>query len=243
MNGYEIHRTENHIVALKQVVVMRIDLRDLIFSQEDACTLEVGVIRNAYAHSMIGIAVEDGSDGFPLARVRLFGPLMVRMNANKNGANQSCLHWRLFASFVGDQFPTQKNDSEMNDLIYVDECYKIIGGCFEVYNDKGCGFLESVYQECLEIEYEYQQVPFVPQEALRLFYRGKELKQRFIPDFICFGKIIVEIKAVDALTDKHRAQVINYLNATGYQLGLLVNFGDHPKIEWERLVLTNKKAR
>ena len=131
----------------------------------------------------------------------------------------------------------------MADLIYKDECFRIIGACFEVYNDKGCGFLESVYQECLEIEHEYQQIPFVPRQELRLFYRGKELRQKFIPDFICYGKIILEIKAVSNLTDEHRAQVINYLNATGYELGLLVNFGGHPKLEWERLVHTVKKTR
>ena len=131
----------------------------------------------------------------------------------------------------------------MADLIYKDECFRIIGACFEVYNDKGCGFLESVYQECLEIEHEYQQIPFVPRQELRLFYRGKELKQKFIPDFICYGKIILEIKAVSKLTDEHRAQVINYLNATGYELGVLVNFGGHPKLEWERLVHTVKKTR
>ena len=129
---------------------------------------------------------------------------------------------------------------EMTNLVYKDECFRIIGGCFEVYNDKGCGFLESVYQECLEIEHEYQRIPFVSHEALRLFYRGKELKQKFIPDFICYGKIILEIKAVSKLTDEHRAQVINYLNATGYQLGLLVNFGSYPKLEWERLIHTKR---
>jgi GxxExxY protein len=136
--------------------------------------------------------------------------------------------------------PIFPGDNGMADLIYKEECYKIIGACFEVYNDKGCGFLESVYQECLEIEHEYQQIPFVPQQPLRLFYRGKELKQKFIPDFICYGKIIVEIKAVSKLNDEHRSQVINYLNATGYELGILVNFGGYPKLEWERLVHTKK---
>ncbi|MDA1232486.1 MAG: GxxExxY protein [Planctomycetota bacterium] len=130
-----------------------------------------------------------------------------------------------------------------DSLIYSDECYKIIGACFEVYNEKGCGFLESVYQECLEIEHEHQSIPFVPRQELRLYYRGKELKQKFVPDFICYEKIILEIKAVSRLTDEHRAQVINYLNATGYELGLLVNFGGHPKLEWERLVHTEKKTR
>lgn len=127
------------------------------------------------------------------------------------------------------------------DLIFKDECYKLVGACFEVYNEKGCGFLEPVYQECLEIELEYQRIEFKSQEQLKLFYRGKELKQRYIPDFICFGKIIVEIKAVSKLTDEHRAQVINYLYATGFELGLLVNFGSYPKLEWERLVCTKKK--
>ena len=128
------------------------------------------------------------------------------------------------------------------DLIYRDECYKLVGACFEVYNEKGCGFLEPVYQECLEIEFEYQKIEFKAQEQLKLFYRGRELKQRYIPDFICFGKIIVEIKAASKLTDEHRAQVINYLNATGFELGLLVNFGAYPKLEWERLVCTKKRV-
>ncbi|QDS88193.1 hypothetical protein EC9_23810 [Rosistilla ulvae] len=127
-----------------------------------------------------------------------------------------------------------------DDLIYREECYKIIGVCFEVYNDKGSGFLEPVYQECLEIEHEYQQIPSVSRQAIGLSYRGVELKQKFVPDFICFGKIILEIKAVSQLLDEHRAQVINYLNATGFQLALLVNFASYPKIEWERLVHTTK---
>ncbi len=130
----------------------------------------------------------------------------------------------------------------MANLIYKEECFKIIGACFEVYNEKGCGFLEPVYQERLEIEHEYQHIPFIAHQELRLFYRGKELKQKFIPDFICYGKIIVELKAVSKLTDEHRAQVINYLNATGYELGILVNFGGHPKLEWERLVHTKNTS-
>ena len=127
------------------------------------------------------------------------------------------------------------------ELIFKEECYKIIGGCFEVYNDKGCGFLEPVYQECLEIEYEFQGIPFAAQQGLQLSYRNKILKQRYVPDFICYGKVILEIKALSQITDEHRAQVINYLNATGYQLGLLVNFGSYPKLEWERLVYTRKR--
>lgn len=121
-------------------------------------------------------------------------------------------------------------------LILEQETYKLLGACFEVYKDKGCGFLEPVYQECLEIELGLQQLPFVPQSELRLNYKGKTLKQRYVPDFICFEKIILEIKAVSQLTDKHRAQVHNYLKATGYRVGLLVNFGHYPKVEHERIV-------
>lgn len=124
----------------------------------------------------------------------------------------------------------------MSDLILKEECYKIVGACFEVYKEKGCGFLEAVYQECLEIEFEYQGISFESQKELGLTYRGRELKQKFVPDFICLGEIILEIKAVDCLQDIHRSQMLNYLNATGYKLGVLVNFGSHPKAEWERLV-------
>lgn len=128
----------------------------------------------------------------------------------------------------------------MSNLIYPDESYAIIGACFNVYKDKGCGFLEPVYQECMEIELAFQNIQFHAQKKIILTYRGQQLKQTFEPDFICYEKIIVELKAVSDLVDRHRAQVINYLNATGMQLGLLVNFGHHPKLEYERFVLTNK---
>ena len=123
------------------------------------------------------------------------------------------------------------------ELLYKDESYAIIGACFEVYKEKGNGFVEPVYQECLELELAAQKVPFTAQGALRLTYKGTELKQRYIPDFLCFDKIILEIKAVRQLTDEHRAQVLNYLKATGLRLGLLVNFGHYPKVEYERIIL------
>jgi GxxExxY protein len=122
------------------------------------------------------------------------------------------------------------------NILFKEECYKIIGGAFEVYNEKGCGFLEPVYQECLEIEFDYLNLPAVSQAELKLSYRNKELKQKYRPDFICFNGIVVELKAVDRLTDKHRAQLLNYLNATGFRLGILINFGSHPNLEWERIV-------
>lgn len=123
------------------------------------------------------------------------------------------------------------------NIIYPDESYRIIGACFEVYKEKGCGFLEAVFQECLEIEFDLQEIPFVPQHSLPLTYKGRPLQQCYIADFVCFDKIIVELKAVEKLADEHRAQVLNYLHATGFKLGLLVNFGHHPKLEWERIVL------
>ncbi len=123
----------------------------------------------------------------------------------------------------------------INDLIYKDECYRIVGACFEVYKDKGCGYSEAIYQECMELEFEMQDIPATPQPQLCLEYKGRELKARFIPDFIIFRKICMEIKALDSITNKHRAQLINYLKATGHELGLLVNFGAYPKLEWERI--------
>jgi GxxExxY protein len=113
----------------------------------------------------------------------------------------------------------------------------IIGACFSVYKDKGCGFLEPVYHECCEIECAFQKIPFLSQTELELTYRGQILRQRYKPDFICFQKIIVELKPVSALADEHRAQQLNYLHATEMKLGLLVNFGHHPKLEYERIVL------
>jgi GxxExxY protein len=129
----------------------------------------------------------------------------------------------------------------MSDIIYREESYEIMAACFEVYNDKGCGFLEPVYQECLEIELGLQQIPHVPQKSLSLTYKGHALKSTYQPDFICLEKIIAEIKAASVLIDEHRAQLLNYLNATGYKLGLLVNFGHYPKLEWERIANTHYK--
>lgn len=124
----------------------------------------------------------------------------------------------------------------MSELILKDECYRIIGACFEVYKDKGSGFLEDVFQECLELEFELQGIPFEAQKDHPLEYKGRRLRKTYRSDFWCFESVIMEVKAVSHLVDEHRAQVLNYLNATGAQLGLLVNFGHFPKLEWERIV-------
>jgi len=124
----------------------------------------------------------------------------------------------------------------LTQIVFKEESYKIMGACFEVYKEKGNGFLEAVYQECLCIEFTERGIPFAEIPRLRLDYKGQELKQTYEPDYHCFREIIVEIKAVKQLADEHRAQVINYLKATGKQLGLLVNFGHYPKTEHERFV-------
>lgn len=123
------------------------------------------------------------------------------------------------------------------DILYKEESFAIIGACFNVYNDKGHGFLEPVYQECLGIELEFQTIPAEPQKKLDLFYRDKKLDHFYQPDFICFGKIIIELKVVEKITDAHRAQVLTYLNATEFKLGIIVNFGHYPDLEYERIVL------
>jgi len=122
-------------------------------------------------------------------------------------------------------------------IIYRQQSYEIMGACFGVYKEKGCGFLEPVYQECLEMELGLRGVPFLAQAPLNLTYKGHPLKQRYVPDFVCYDKIILELKAVSELLDEHRAQVHNYLRATGFRLGLLVNFSHFPKLQSERIVL------
>lgn len=134
-----------------------------------------------------------------------------------------------------------KEEKEGSDFPCGKETYAILGACFEVYNEKGCGFLEPVYQECMEIELGLRGIPFKPQQKLGLTYKGHVLRQSYEPDFACYERIIMEIKAVSKLTDEHRAQLLNYLNATGYEVGLLVNFGHYPKLEYERFV--NQKKR
>ena len=126
----------------------------------------------------------------------------------------------------------------MGDFLFKAESYAIRGACFEVYKEKGHGFLEPVYQECMEKELIRQSIPFQVQVPLRLTYKGEALQHGYAPDFICYGTIILEIKAVKELTDEHRAQLINYLRASGLKLGFLINFGHHPGIQIERIALS-----
>ena len=123
------------------------------------------------------------------------------------------------------------------NLIYEKETYAIRGAVFEVYKELGCGFLEAVYQECLEKELESRGVPYVAQPELTLTYKDKVLQQIYKPDFVCYDQIILELKAAKDIAPEHKAQIINYLKATGLKLGLLINFGSHPKAQIERFVL------
>ena len=119
-------------------------------------------------------------------------------------------------------------------LLFRDEVYTIQGAIFDVYREMGCGFLEAVYQECLEREFRLRGIPFVAQPELKLIYKGEELVQSYRPDFICCGQILVELKAVKSIAPEHQAQLLNYLKATGLRLGLIVNFGHFPQVEIER---------
>ena len=122
-------------------------------------------------------------------------------------------------------------------VLYSDEVFAIQGAIFEVNKHMGSGFLEAVYQECLAIEFAARGIPFVAAKPLSLVYKGRTLKTAYVPDFICYDRIIVELKAIRELTIEHRAQVLNYLTATGCRLGLLVNFGQAPKAKIERIIL------
>ena len=122
-------------------------------------------------------------------------------------------------------------------LMYPDEVFRIQGAVFEVSNAMGSGFLEAVYQECLAREFETRRVPHRAAPQLAITYKGMPLRQTYVPDFVCFETIILELKAVRTLAPEHRAQTLNYLKATGLRLGLLVNFGAGPKVQIERLAL------
>ena len=124
----------------------------------------------------------------------------------------------------------------MSHIYYREESYKIQGAVFEVYREMGCGFLESVYQECLERELYNRGIPFIAQQTLQIQYKGQALKQNYKPDLICYNRIIIEIKALSNINNQHRAQLMNYLKATKTKLGLLVNFGCYPKATVERIV-------
>ncbi|RPJ24478.1 MAG: GxxExxY protein [Chloroflexi bacterium] len=128
----------------------------------------------------------------------------------------------------------------MTDLLYKDEVYAIVGAAMDVYNDLGPGFLENVYQEAMELEVGERGIPAKAPQEIHIKYKGKLLKKFYIADLVCYDKIIVELKAMDRLTLKEEGQLINYLKATGMKVGVLINFGHYPSLEWKRLVYTKE---
>jgi GxxExxY protein len=121
------------------------------------------------------------------------------------------------------------------DLLYKDESYKVVGAAMAVHQELGAGFLEAVYQEALEKEFISRNIPYQREVALPIYYKGKLLTKSYVADFIGYGKIVIELKAVTALKDEHQAQILNYLKATNFSLGLLFNFGAK-SLEQKRIV-------
>tara|TARA_R110001583_G_scaffold7286_1_gene36270 strand:- start:2732 stop:3115 length:384 start_codon:yes stop_codon:yes gene_type:complete len=126
---------------------------------------------------------------------------------------------------------------ELNEnYIYKDECYEIIGCCMSVHSELGAGFLEAIYQEALEFEFNREALPFEREVGIDVSYRGQNLKKKYFADFICYGEIIIELKAVKTLEDSHYAQLLNYLKATGKKVGLLINFGSK-SLQYKRVIM------
>jgi GxxExxY protein len=132
---------------------------------------------------------------------------------------------------------TNTKGGDIDKLLHESEVFQIRGAVFDVHNEMGAGFLEAVYQECLAQEFEARSIPFIALKPLTLTYKGRSLNQVYRPDFVCFDKIIVELKATSAISQEHRAQTLNYLKGTGLRLGLLINFGVSTKAYIERIVL------
>jgi GxxExxY protein len=124
------------------------------------------------------------------------------------------------------------------ESLFRQEGYELMGAAFEVYNENGSGLLEEIYQESLEIELALQGIPFRPKQELAVFYKGRELQKRYIPDLHVFGGIVVELKAVTELAPEHEAQVLNYLRITRQPVGYLINFAHQDTLQWKRFVLS-----
>ncbi|MDR1405578.1 MAG: GxxExxY protein [Prevotellaceae bacterium] len=125
------------------------------------------------------------------------------------------------------------------DYLYIEETYSIIGAAMEVHKIFGAGFLEAVYQEALAKELLLRNIPFEREKQLRIWYKGQELTKYYVADFVCYGCIIVETKALSALTNEHLSQVINYLKASKNEIGLLINFGQG-SLAYKRVIYENK---
>jgi GxxExxY protein len=128
----------------------------------------------------------------------------------------------------------------MKNLIFAEEVFAITGAATEVHKKLGPGFFEAIYQEALEIEFGFRGVPFEAEKNLIVKYKGAPLKKEYCADFVCYGKIVVELKALSKISGTEEAQVLNYLKATGLTVGVLLNFGSSPRLEWKRFLLSRK---
>lgn len=124
----------------------------------------------------------------------------------------------------------------MTEILLKEEVYAVVGAAMAVHRELGAGFLEGVYQEALEWELQLRRVPFESQKPLTILYKGHRLKKEYIADLVCYQQVIVELKALDQLSGREEAQILNYLKATGLRVGLLINFGNPAKLEWKRFV-------
>jgi len=122
-------------------------------------------------------------------------------------------------------------------LLFEKETHQVIGACMQVHQKLGSGFLESVYQEALEKESQKQQIPFIRHQRLHIMFDGKPLDKFFVADFVCYNSIILKIKAASFIHPDNSKQVINYLKATNFQVGFLINFGQ-PSLKWKRYINT-----
>jgi GxxExxY protein len=122
------------------------------------------------------------------------------------------------------------------ELLFRDEVYAIIGAAIEVHRELGSGYLESVYQEAMEVELTERAIPYAPQQPLRITYKGRLLEKTFFADLVSYGAILVELKAMDRFSGKEEAQILNYLKTTNLRVGLIINFGDAGRLDWKRYV-------
>ncbi|MES2693438.1 MAG: GxxExxY protein [Verrucomicrobiota bacterium] len=126
----------------------------------------------------------------------------------------------------------------MRTEIYKDEGYKLMGAAFEVYNDRGYGMAEEIYQECFEIELELRGITFQPKQNLTCYYKGRLLKRCYYPDLLVSNCLVTELKAVTHLVPEHEAQLYNYMRITRHPVGYLINFGHQDNLEWKRLIIS-----
>jgi GxxExxY protein len=125
----------------------------------------------------------------------------------------------------------------MKEIILKEEVYAIVGAAMDVYWQLGRGFLEPVYQEALGIEFRRRRIPFEAQEEIVILYKGEALKKKYVADFICYGQIVIELKALEGLCGRDVGQLLNYMKATRFNVGLLINFGSPVRLEWHRYII------